>query len=145
MKARLPWLLLAVFVCFNVFAVFGYMNARSVARQLRTPEGRAEWVADHLGLDAGQRERFEEIWATTRSQARQIRTSGETEADAFWAEMMKDEPDREAIDRAIRNGADAQLNRRLRGAEHVLEVMGMLSLEQRRTYVRLARTRGAVD
>ena len=95
MKRRILWVLLVVSLAFNVAFLLGYLHALSTMRKSKTPEGRAQLLADRLELDGAQKEAYEQIRKAVLAEWERLDQEYDADANnkAFWAEMAKDEPD----------------------------------------------------
>src|SRR5690242_1815237 len=105
MKARLPWILLALSVALNVFFVGGaiWMKTRAGRGWMR-PAERVEAAVKDLHLDGRQREALQDFLATLRVRAHQLREKNRPLIDTAWSELVKAEPDEGALGRAFDEG-----------------------------------------
>jgi Spy/CpxP family protein refolding chaperone len=140
-KTKLPWALLAVSLCFNAFFVAGYLSARRIPRLLASPEGRARLICDRLGLDAKQRAEYSRLDSVRETRVAEIRKPYAAEYDAFWAELLKENLDRARV--MEMHGQAVALRGQMSKArfEFLLDLMGVLTPEQRAHYERMARGR----
>jgi Spy/CpxP family protein refolding chaperone len=140
-KTKLPWVLLCVSLCFNAFFVAGYLSARRIPELLATPEGRARLICDRLGLDEKQRAEYVRLDSVRSARLEEIRKPYAKEYDAFWAEVLKDNPDRARV--MEMQGQAAVLRGRISKAraEFLLDMMALLTADQRAHYRRMARGR----
>lgn len=143
MKARLPWLLLAVSVALNVFFVGGALYSMAASERLSDdPKARVAFVAEQLALSeaeveqlAALRQRIRERWGETRAQSQAIR-------GRIMMEVAKPELDLEQVNLLVEERAA------LRGPamrETVSDMHGFLatlSPEQKAEFVALASERG---
>ena len=86
---RLPWILLAISVAFNIFVAVGYVRWQSSLKNAATFKSRCNLMADKLGLTDEQKARFQAI----QDQMEQIRQAHASGRDGFWNELLKDKPD----------------------------------------------------
>ncbi len=142
MRRRLPWILLAVSLVLNAGFVAGFLHARNVLQELRTPDGRARWASKRLKLNPEQRRAFDRIHEAWSGRLRQVARENDTAIEAFWNEMLQEKRDharaREILDRLLPIQNDV-----IRSSVDALEQMlAGLTPEQRRQYVKLLRSRG---
>jgi len=131
MKRALPWILLAASVAFNIFFVVGMIRAHDRHGAMRTPEERARCLADKLDMDAEQRAKCLEwqrdVAADRKAFEKTMAESGRREA--FWAEIVKDEPDDAALKAFIESSHGVEGRRQF--VRRLRELMQMLRPEQR--------------
>jgi len=131
MKKALPWILLAASVAFNVFFVAGMIRAHYRHGRTRTPEGRAHRLADKLDMDAQQRAKCvaweKGVAADRKAFEEKMAESGRREA--FWAEIVKDEPDEAALEEFVQGSHGVEGRRQF--VRHMRDLMQMLRPEQR--------------
>ena len=89
MKAKLPWILLAVSLAFNAFFSVGFIQARSRMSRAHTLTGRAEKLARKLQLDQQQHEQFQQLL----DRFKQLRQGRADEKSEFLLELAKQKPD----------------------------------------------------
>lgn len=129
MKAWLPWVLLAVSVAFNGLFAVGMLMARARHRRLATPEGRAELLADELGMDEEQRAAHRELAKEFRVRREELRGRHRAEFQKAWAELVKDEPDERVLEEFIRTSGSSE--KRKLFVEHTRGLMKILQPQQR--------------
>ena len=129
MKKWLPWVLLAVSVAFNIFLVAGMLAARARHRHMRTPEGRAEVVADKLDMDDQQRAAYAELVKQSEAGRESDHQRRRAEYQRLWAELAKDDPDERVLEEFVQTPGSSQ--RRKRFLEHARGLMKILRPEQR--------------
>jgi hypothetical protein len=130
MKKRLPWVLLAVSAAFNVFLVAGALTARARHEWKRTPEGRADVLADRLGMDEEQRAAYLELVRAFEPVHREMRGRRGEEYRTVWTELAKDRPDESVFDEFVRARGSSEWRRRF--LEHARSLVRILRPEQRR-------------
>jgi len=135
MKAKIPWILLAVSLAFNVFFAIGYVQAKDRMAKSRGFKARARMIARKLDLDDRQQKAFEDILG----QFDQLRKDRAPQRDAFMAELIKDEPDDRRLEEYM-TGEEAK-NRRLANLALMRKFIGILTPQQRQKYVELVKER----
>ena len=115
MKAKVPWILLAVSLAFNIFFTVGYVRAWGRMTRCRGFKGRARIIARKLNLDDEQQQDFENIL----SEFEELRKQRAPQRDAFMAELIKDEPDEKKGDPAEQTHGEKKLRPHLQ-QHHVL-------------------------
>jgi Spy/CpxP family protein refolding chaperone len=140
-KTNLPWALLAVSLCFNAFFVGGYLSARRITRLLATPGGRARLICDRLALDPKQRAEYSRLDSVREARLAEIRKPHAADYDAFWAELLKENPDRARVMGMQEQAAALRGQTSKARVEFLLDLMGILTAEQRAHYMRMARGR----
>jgi uncharacterized membrane protein len=153
MKARLPWILLALSLALNVFFVGGFVWTKTRASAAAAAQGEAATAAafrpaerlraaaKELGLDPAQRAALETFVRAARQNARHLREQNQPLFDAAWAELAKANPDEAVLNRAFDEGV---AHRRAYQAEMVRalrEFLATLSDEQRAKALELMRRR----
>lgn len=103
MKARLPWILLALSLALNIFFIGGAFWVRNTfpGPGIAGREQRIEAIAHEAGLQPAQKEALEAFVKSVRQRGRQLREANQPLIDAAWREMAKPEPDAAAIDAAF--------------------------------------------
>ena len=139
MKARLPWMLVAVSVVFNVFFVISFVHARTEAEKPRTFLEKAQRMAKKLDLDEQQMAEFEHII----DELERLRTERTPQREAFLAEMIKEDPDDKVLENYV--AGEAAIEYRLNKLSVALKLVALLKPEQRQTFVELIRQRGATS
>lgn len=136
MKKWLPWALLAISGAFNVFFAVGAFLAHARRERFRSPEFRAKFLADELGMDEKQRAAYLELCKRLDEEKEKAFYARATEERKLWEELAKDEPDEDKLKGLIltfhREHAEFFL-------EHARALAGILRPEQRK---RLAEVMG---
>jgi Spy/CpxP family protein refolding chaperone len=135
MKAKIPWILLAASLAFNVFFAGGYVHAKGRMAKSRGFKGRARVIARKLKLDDRQQQAFEGILG----EFDQLRKDRAPERDAFMAELIKDEPDEKLLEEFM--AGDSAKMRRLANLALMRKFIGLLTPQQREHYVQLIKKR----
>ena len=105
MKARLPWILLALSLALNVFFVGGAIWMRAHVGRGWTNQGeRVAAAVREFDLDAAQREALQHFLRTVRMRTRDLRELNQPLIDAAWTELAKPQPDEAALTRAFDEG-----------------------------------------
>ncbi|MDD5555816.1 MAG: hypothetical protein PHN82_01065 [bacterium] len=138
---RVMGIALAASVCFNAFFVIGYWRARTTIGELATDEGRVRLIARRLGLSEEQEERFLALRRRFEEERALYDAEHAAEADAFWEEMSRDDPDMELIREMLAYSAEMRRELRDRGTEYMREAFHLLSREQRQALARMIRER----
>jgi Spy/CpxP family protein refolding chaperone len=97
MKPHLVWVLLIASLGFNGFFAVGYANARRMASDMQSFEGRARMFARGLDLDARQAEVFEQMLAQLAKKRAESRRARLPHAQMLLAELAKDLPDEQVL------------------------------------------------
>jgi Spy/CpxP family protein refolding chaperone len=140
-KRRILWILLAGSIAFNVFFALGFIQARNTVEKFQSPRGRAEILAERLALTPEQQEVF---WREGRAIARQgmeIAREIDKVQNRFFAEVQKDNPNREVIFQILSQTNDERARLTRIRTEHWLVVMQSLTPEQRKLFVDLVGAR----
>ena len=135
MKTKVPWVLLAVSLAFNVFFAVGYFQAKDRMAKRRGFKGRARIIARKLKLDDRQQQAFEGILG----EFDQLRKDRVPHRDAFLAELIKDEPDEKVLEEF--KVGEAAKTRRLANLALTRKFIGLLTLQQREQYVQSVKKR----
>lgn len=135
MKAKLPWILLAVSLAFNVFFAVGYFQAKGRMAKRRTFKGRARIIARKLNLDDHQQQAFESFLG----EFDQLRKDRAPQRDAFMAELIKDKPDEKLLEEHV--AGEAARKRRLAKLALRRKFIGLLTPQQREQFVQLVKKR----
>jgi Spy/CpxP family protein refolding chaperone len=140
-KRRLLWILLAGSLAFNGFFAFGFIQARNLVKKYQTPEGRVEILAQQLKLTPEQKKVFWQEGATIAKQGLEIYKRLEKVQNRFFAEVQKENPDREAIFQILSQTNDDRARYTRIRTEHWLIIMRSLSPEQRQFFVDIIRSK----
>ena len=135
MKAKAPWILLAVSLAFNVFFTVGYVRAKGRMAKCRGFKGRARIIARKLKLDDRRQQEFENVLG----EFDQLRKDRAPQRDAFMAELIKDKPDEKVLEEFM--AGEAATTRRLAKLALMRKFIGLLSPQQREQYVQLIKKR----
>ncbi|HET6429249.1 MAG TPA: hypothetical protein VFJ30_12610 [Phycisphaerae bacterium] len=139
MKARLPWILLAVSVVFNAFFLVGFLRARLEAEKPRTFLEKAHRMAERLDLDQAQMAEFEHIV----DEMERLRQQRAPEKDAFLAELTKENPDPKVLENYV--ASEAANEYRLNKLSLARKLVALLTPEQRQKLVELMQKRAAAS
>ena len=137
MKAKLPWILLAVSLAFNVFFAAGYVRAKSRMAKRRGFKGWARTIARKLDLDDRQQQELESIVG----EFDQLRKDRAPQRDAFMAELIKDEPDEKLLEEFM--AGEAAKTRRLAKLALMRKFIGLLTPQQREQFVQSVKRRSS--
>ncbi len=140
-KRRILWILLAGSIAFNVFFAVGFIQARHTVAKFQSPKGRAEILAERLRLTPEQQKVF---WREGRAIARQgleIAKEIDKVQNRFFAEVQKDNPNREIIFQILSQTNDERARLTRIRTEHWMVVMQSLTPAQRKMFVDLVRAR----
>lgn len=142
MKAKVPWILLAVSLAFNVFFAAGYVffavgyfQAKGRMARRRGFKGRARIIARKLDLDDRQQQAFENVLG----EFDQLRKDRAPQRDAFMAELIKDEPDEKVLEEFM--AGEAATTRRLAKLALMRKFIRLLTPQQREQFVQLVKKR----
>ena len=135
MRNRLPWILVAVCLAFNVFFTVGFLRARSRMAKARTFRGRAELMARRLELDQQQRQAFERLL----DEMEQLRKARTPRRDALLAEIVKDEPDEQVLETFV--SGDAAIRHRRAKLALMRKFIALLRPEQRERFEEMVKER----
>ena len=135
MKTKVPWILLAVSLAFNVFFAAGYVRAKDRMAKRRTFKGRARIMARKLKLDDRQLEAFEQLL----SEYGQLRKNRAPQREAFMAELIKAKPDEKLLEEHV--AGEAARKRRLAKLALMRKFIGLLTPQQREQFVQSVKKR----
>ena len=135
MKSRLPWLLAAASLAFNVLFILGFVQARSDVAKSETFSGRMELMARKLDLDQQQRQAFDQFLHKMQL----LRKDRTPQTDALFAEIIKGKPDKKVIEEFVLGKATGE--HRLAKFELWQEFIAALRPEQRERFVELIKKR----
>ena len=143
MKRVIIPLLLVLSLAFNVCFALGAWKARDALRKARTPQGRAELLVEELGMNAEQRATFDAMRARLRARLALLdRKHGLKEGlDRFWAEIVREHPDRELIDSLAARGAAFRDDFEPLKIDFLVGLFGILDPDQRAELVDLSKQR----
>ena len=136
MKSRLPWVVVAASLAFNVLFMVGFLRARKdVAKEPRTSRDRFKRIADKLDLDERQWQAVEQFL----DKKEQLRKDRAPQRDALLAEIVKENPDTKALEEFVLGKAAGDY--RLARLALMQEFIAVLRPQQRERYVELIRKR----
>lgn len=93
MKNRIIWLLLAVVACFTISFAIGYVRAGRDRWHPPTVEEEVNFLATRAGLNEEQKQAFLRYRSAVRAKKRELRKANAAVFEAYWAEVMKAQPD----------------------------------------------------
>ena len=131
MNKKAVWIVLVISLAFNAFFLAGFQQSRKQMASRKTFRGRAEAFAQKLQLDEQQHEKFQALL----DEAEQLREGRTAKRDAFWKELIKDEPDEDLLADYM-YGKTMQEHRRTTLAL-MRKFVGILRPEQREEFVEL--------
>jgi hypothetical protein len=142
MRPKAAWALVTVSVCFNVFFTIGYFRAHSALELAETPMGRARLMVRHVGLSDEQQQGYVHIEASFEESLRPLTQELSPYSDRYWGEFVKDDADPGRLAAVLRESR--HILRRIGRVkiEHTLELMKLLSSEQREKLVEWVRGKG---
>jgi len=132
MTRRLPWILLMISLTFNFFFAGGFLHARSEAEQAEEPRGRAEVLAERLGLSEQQKREFLQMRRQTRAEAQRIRARMDSARESLWASMAEGPVEADRIRELTQLEAEQMLALRRVQAQGARRFLQTLSPQQRR-------------
>lgn len=134
MRTKLPWILLAISMVLNVFAVGGFIYAkqRGDGRMMRHSVI-MESTGD-LNLTAAQKDAFEKMRNDIRKSSSDIRDEMRPLRRELLSELAKPQPDFSAVDRKIDDLGDVQGKRFKAMVRAVHEFQQTLSPEQQEKF-----------
>jgi uncharacterized membrane protein len=145
MRARLPWILLAVSVVLNIFFLAGAVWVRvHHPPPWGDPEKRIAAVAKDLSLNETQQAAFERFVRTARMGMRQLREKTQPLLEESWRELAKDQPDEAVLDRAFTAATENRRAYQVEISRSMRQFLATLSPEQREKFLALLRERQRV-
>ena len=135
MKTKMPWILLAVSVAFNVFFVAGMVMGRRHREPDKSPERQVQLLTRKLDLDEGQRAQCLALEENVAADHEALKKEFLAEFDKFWAEIIKDNPDETVLQAFVQNAPGPK--RRQRFVDHMRGLMKILRPEQRERAAKL--------
>lgn len=93
MKNRIIWLLLTVIGCFTISFAIGYVRAGRDHWQPPTVEEEVNFIAERAGLNEEQKQAYLRFRSGVRAKKRELRKANAAVTEAYWAEVMKPQPD----------------------------------------------------
>lgn len=139
MRARLPWILLAVSVALNIFFLGGAfwvrMHHGPHGEPGGDPERRISAISKELSLNETQRGALERFVRSARQGGRQLREKNEPVIQQSWRELAKDNPDDAVIERGF---AEATANRQayqMEVSRSMRQFLATLSPDQREKFL----------
>lgn len=133
--------LLLVSVGFNLFFIAGYRRARSTLDKLKTDRGHIQLLSRQLHFTPEQEAKLVTIREGLQKDAAALNKAHSPEIDAFWDEMVRDNPDLDKLLELEQPLAEKRLEMRHRMIGRMLEAFGCLTPEQRRDMVRMLKDR----
>ncbi|MDF3074578.1 MAG: Heavy-metal resistance [Alphaproteobacteria bacterium] len=134
MRTRLPWILLAISVALNVFAVGGFLYAKNQHESRMMDRSPVMAATRDLKLTPAQNEALEKMRADIRKSSSDIRDEMRPLRRELLAEIGKDQPDFAAVDRKIDDLGDVQGKRFKAMVRAVHEFQQTLTAEQRAAF-----------
>lgn len=141
LKRHILWILLAGSLAFNGFFALGFIQARNMVEKFQSPKGRAEILAERLKLTPEQKKVFWREGMAIARQGMEIAKELEKDQNRFFAEVLKENPDREIIFQILSQTNDERARLTRIRTEHWMVIMQSLRPEQRRLFVDLIRSR----
>lgn len=131
MNKKVVWIILVISLAFNAFFLAGFQQASKQMASRKTFRGRAEAFARKLELDQEQHEQFQALL----DEAEQVREGRTPEREAFWNELIKNEPDKELLADYMYGKTMQDHRRATLGL--MRKFVGILRPEQREKFVEL--------
>jgi Spy/CpxP family protein refolding chaperone len=141
MKGNLVWVLLVISMGFNVGVGLSLLSTQAKQHQLKTPEGRTQLIVERLNLNPQQAQAFKRLRSALGASIQEFRQTNKAELDEFWAEIVKDEPDREHLRRLVAESVADREQIRLLAVDHLWEFFQVLTPAQVEQCVRMVRER----
>ena len=143
MRAKLPWVLLAISLAINLGFAAAVFQSRSEAERLTaSPGARLQVITDELGLSEQQaagllalRDRLRAGWKPLSDARRERRL-------AILTELAEPEIDRARLAQLMQEGGEEQRTIFARMAADLHGYLQSLTPEQRRRFLEMARERG---
>lgn len=108
MRAKLPWILLAISVVLNIFAVGGFLYAKRATETRIMNRSPVMMAARQLDLTDPQKQAFEKMRADIRKSSSDIRDEMRPLRRELLTELAKPQPDFATVDRKIDDLGDVQ-------------------------------------
>jgi len=143
MKKKLPWFLLIVSVCFNLFFLAGAVKARRVWEQLKKPEGRARWVANQIGLDEDQIGAVQVLLTRQNTKLKALGREWKPEFERFWRTASDAEVDRTRIEAAVEKLYEPWKTGAVIRTECLRDILALMTREQQKALIELIRKKNA--
>lgn len=143
MKKKLPWFLLVVSVCFNLFFLAGAAKVRKVLKQLKTPEGRAEWVGKQIGLDQDQRKAVRNLMTGQTDKLKELGREWRPEFEKYWRVATDPGADRSRIEAAVENLYAPFKEAAIIKTECFRDILELMTREQQQALIELIRKKNA--
>jgi Spy/CpxP family protein refolding chaperone len=143
MKKKLPWFLLVVSVCFNLFFLAGAAKARKVLQMLKTPEGRVEWVGKRIGLDKDQRQAVQVLMTRQNTKLKELQKVWKPEFEKYWRVVTDPDADRSRIEGAIEDLYAPFKKGAIIKTECFRDILELLTREQKQALIELIRKKNA--
>jgi len=138
---RLPWLLLALSVVLNIFFIGGAFWVRMETRGPMAAIERFEHVARQLSLDGDQRAAFDHFIRLMRMRTRLMHETNRPLIDRAWTELAKPQPDDAVLNQIFTEAAENRRAYQVDISKAFRAFLAVLSDDQRKEFVELARRR----
>lgn len=138
---KLLLVLFLVSLGFNLFFIAGYRRARATLEKLKTDRGAIQLLSRRLHCTPEQEERLVAIRKQLQEDVAAFEKTHSPEIDAFWDEMIKDNPDPDRILELEQSLAEKRMEMRHRVVEGFQKAFGCLTPEQRRDLARMIKER----
>jgi hypothetical protein len=143
MRKKLPWFLLIVSVCFNLFFLAGAAKARKVLKQLETPEGRALWVAKQIGLDEDQVGAVQVLLTRQNTKLKELGKEWKPEFEQYWRAATEPGSDRTRIEAAVEKLYEPWKKVAVIKTECFRDILELMTREQQKALIKLIRKKNA--
>lgn len=134
MRAKLPWILLAVSIVLNIFVIGGFVYTKRVAESRMMDRSPIMAAARELNLSGPQKEAFEKMRADIRKSSSDIRNEARPLRRELLGELAKPQPDFAAVDRKIDDLGDVQGKKYKAMVRSVHEFQQSLTPEQQEAF-----------
>jgi len=139
MMRKLPWVLFAVSLVFNVMFLAARYGVAARLERARSPGGAEALAMDRLGLDQAQRDAFRRLRDRVREAVMENRQRNDLAVASFWEEMAEEQPNPDRVSALLEEMAGHVNRQNQVYAGAALELMRNLSAEQRETFRRMLR------
>jgi uncharacterized membrane protein len=138
MRTKLPWILLALSVALNVFAVGGFAYTRYTMNMWhREPAERAAMVADKLGLTAEQRTALTGIIGDLRNEMVRARKERGEWRQGLVSRLSDPNFNIATLETEVRHAADERVRFQLQSAQRMRDLILSMNDDQRQKLQRL--------
>ena len=134
MRAKLPWILLAISVVLNIFAVGGFIYAKRATETRIMNRSPVMMAARQLDLTDPQKQAFEKMRADIRKSSSDIRDEMRPLRRELLTELAKPQPDFAMVDRKIDDLGDVQGKKFKAMVRSVHEFQQALTPEQQEAF-----------